>query len=140
MTPGLQDVTTWGWVRAKYGSSMLTAYEERGAIQRTTLKLWRPRELQSESVITISVREEEVNTQPGIDLTEIDEVTEKLRTCSDDGLESYWRARNALDRDSRIRIRTMIWDECERRFAGFTRRPIEVRLPFFHEVLSLIHI
>ena len=28
----------------------------------------------------------------------------------------------------------MIWDECERRYPGFTRKPLELRLPFFHEV------
>jgi hypothetical protein len=131
VTPGLRDVTTWSWVKQKYGSSPMTVRNEDG-LHRTTLKEWRPQT--KEAVVTVNVVEDFVNTQPEEDLDEIDVLTDTLRQGSDDCLESYWRARHSLDRDSRIRVRTMIWDECERRFEGFSRRPVEVRLPFFHEV------
>ena len=85
VTPGLRDVTTWSWVKQKYGSSPMTVRNEDG-LHRTTLKEWRPQT--KEAVVTVNVVEDFVNTQPEEDLDEIDVLTDTLRQGSDDCLVS----------------------------------------------------
>ena len=133
--PGRHDVTSWSWLRAKYGPSLVTITDRDGTYS-TTIREWRPRSgAQSAARLIVRVEEDdELNSQPDVDLESISTLTETLKVCSEESLAQYWAARNALDRESRIRVRTMIWDECERRYEGFTRKPLELRLPFFHEV------
>ena len=131
VTPGSLDVTSWPSLRAKYGGSAVMIHGEPGS--GTTLEAWRPRGAQPMTV-TIEVEEDDINTQPADDLSEVASLTKTLSEASEECLTSYWTARNALDKKSRIRVRTMIWDECERRYDGFTRRPIEIRMPYFREV------
>ena len=46
----------------------------------------------------------------------------------------YWRVRQEVDARSRIKLRTAIRDECERRFSGFSRVPLKLRIPYFREL------
>ena len=104
----------------------------RNRLQRTTLKEWRSKGDDTKLVITVMA--DAVIDQPDIDLSDVDALTSQLLTASEDCLRSYWKARNSMDRESIIRAQTIIWDECERRYSGLSRKPIEVRMPHFQEV------
>ena len=64
-------------------------------------------------------------------LGEVDHWKMRLAKADDEELEDFWRLRQSMQKAGKIKLRTMIWNECEERFAGFSRAPIVVRLPFF---------
>ena len=67
-------------------------------------------------------------------MKDIDEWAAALEKSDEDSLAFFWRCRLTLDKPKRFKMRQMIWDECERRYEGMTRKPIEVRMPYFGEL------
>ena len=57
-----------------------------------------------------------------------------LQKASEEDLALYWRIRNDLQntKEDRYKIRSLIWEEMERIYEGLSRKPIQLRFPYFH--------
>ena len=138
VSQGRKEITRWERIRARYGESYTVELRADGT-KRTMLlgewtrdakgpgKRWR---LYVRPTITV----EEVDHDHENLLAEIEAMTTTLEKLSDEELAFFWRCRKSLDRMRRMKLRTMIWDECERRYDGLTRKPIEVRMPYFEQI------
>ena len=67
-------------------------------------------------------------------LQAIEEFEQQLEKSSEEELAFLWRVRNTLDERAAYKKRTMIWDECERRYIGFSRKPLQICIPFFAQL------
>ena len=64
---------------------------------------------------------------------EISDLEKTLEAASEEDLAFFWRVRKSRSKEffPKIKALTMIWNECERRYPGLSRKPIAVRLPYF---------
>ena len=137
---GKHDISSWPHLRKKFGESRVRIYEGETEIVNKILREWgtqknlhalRGKLLTMEITKKTTCRTtEELNEL----ITEGRDFIEHLRNASEDDLAFFWRVRNTLDKESKIRLRTAIWDECERRYEGFQRKPITLNMPYFREI------
>ena len=128
---GKMDITKWPNVYRHYGNS----YISDGIDAPTILAKWKPRRCTNyEFYIRPKYRHTDV---------EMDEVMEKINkfeeqteSSTEEELAFLWRVRQNLDKQERYRVRTMIWEECERRYEGFSRKPLEIKLPYYKELVG----
>ena len=148
ITPGQQDLTRWSRMRAEFGDSLVIVQRDEQRQQMVTvLKEWRHRGRASDGAFHIYVRPvaapvEHVDREQR--LAEVEEFAVSLERQDEESLAFFWRTRNTIDQRSRVKTRQLIWAECERRYAGLTRKPITVRIPYFaqldgHAVKRLVH-
>ena len=135
VTPGKHDLTRWARVRKRYGGSKLKTFGEEAF--DGILHDWR-KEKGTEAQIYIRAH---VTEKPERQVwKDIDAFRERLASADDEEIAFYWRVRKDKgvleDTYPKFKARTMILDECEQRFEGFTRKPITLRLPYFKELMA----
>ena len=54
-----------------------------------------------------------------------------LAEGDDEFLKVCWRDRKNYERNLRKGIEKQIWEECERRYDGFSTKPVVIRIPYF---------
>ena len=67
-------------------------------------------------------------------LEEVAKTEEGLERMDDAGIEFAWGIRKWKVMNNAVRYATMVEKECERRYEGFTRKPIQIRLPYFTQL------
>ena len=124
--PGRHDVTRWARVRARYGGSKIRTF---GADPFDgILHDWRK---STGDAVDVHVRAHVQKTVEDKVWKDIDDFANAVESASEDGLAFYWRIRRNRLLFPKFRAATMILSECEQRYDGFSRKRIEIRLPFF---------
>ena len=137
ITRGVMDLTRWPGIRQKFGDSYVKVQYPDGTRESTRLSLWcMDRKVDWFHVwIKPEISEHEPETDSSVELlNEIEHLEEVLEKSSEEDLACYWRTRNNLDKQSKIKMRQIIWNECERRYEGLTRVPLTVRIPYFEKL------
>ena len=135
--PGVGDMTNWKRLKERFGNSSVRVKTLDGVILRTTLAQWDGGKAVAQgAMLSLYIRpERRIDREQVVQgLIEIDSFAEQLENSSEEDLQFYWRCRKELDSGSRIKVRRMIWDECQRRYDGFTPKPIQLRIPYFREL------
>jgi hypothetical protein len=135
--PGTSDMTNWKRLKERFGNSYIRVQIGNETPLQTTLQQWDgAKAIQWGAQFLLYIRPEIQLDREEIlkGLVEAEEFTEQLENCTDEELAFYWRCRTNLDKQSRIKVRQMVWQECERRYDGFTCKPIVLRIPYFREL------
>jgi predicted GIY-YIG superfamily endonuclease len=129
VVPGKHDVTRWARVRDRYGGSKIRTYgiDSFDGI----LHDWKKK---SGDKATLHVRAFVEDKIDGTVWTDVKELANGLQKADDEALRFFWNIRKDKTIFPRIKAATMILDECEARYEGFTRKAIELRLPFFNKL------
>ena len=124
---GKHDISPWPYLRKEFGESRVRIYEGETEIVNKILREWGTQKnlhALREKLLTMEITKKTTcRTTEELDelITEGRDFIEYLRNASEDDLAFFWRVRNTLDKESKIRLRTAIWDECERRYEGFQK-------------------
>ena len=136
--PGKKDITKWGRIQRQFGDTRARICAAGHAPQRVTLDTWgREEMLTAESVQLTATPEQRDRPETGelkAAMAELGTLCSHLETVSEEDLAFYWRCRDVLERESRVRVRSLVWKECMRRYEGMTNKPISLRLPYCRNV------
>ena len=122
---GRTSNTKWSQVGNVFGDTIVkyTCVTTGKRIHTTLMQFMRQWDMATQ-VFMFPMKRERNACDASVTLDCLDLGTE-LRKASDIGLEFLWHDRKKYTGDMRKRARTMIWEECERRF-GDCRTPIEI--------------
>ena len=133
---GRMDVTHWGRVRRRYGRSLMVIQHHDGERENVRLDKWRWNRKECRAFklwVRPEVTEAREDEREAL-LSEADNYADLLERSSEEDLAFFWRVRNVLDRQSKIKMRQLIWAECIRRYESMTKVPVTVRLPYFEQL------
>ena len=141
MVIGKEEMTNWASIRKMYGTSRIRIYQITGEeMTNAMLKNWaNARQLQALQgqvlQVEIAVKVTRRNRLEEKNLFEKgNEFIKQLQNSNEEELADLWKVRSQIHKESRIKYRTLIWDECERRYPNVSRKPISIRLPYFREL------
>ena len=125
--PGLRDLSRWGRVKRTYGSSHITVV---GDGWSGRLRDWLPA---GRSAVTILVRaERDMEVQEHV-WRDISTLRDRLADGDEDFVAFMWRIRASLsEQHPTVNVYKLLWSAICDRYPDVPRRPIRVRIPFFH--------
>ena len=133
--PGAMDLTDWRRICVRYADTYVHVAPPQTTAFSTTLKEWRPQRTRYSASFVLYLRPETSSDGDGEEvIRDIESCARMLENADDETLAFLWRCRSELDKQEKFKMRKMIWDACEAKFCGLTRCPIEIRMPFFHQL------
>ena len=130
--PGTHDMTRWKRVKQVFKRSIIRQVEGEGTSQVRDVVMceWNHEKVlrrRGATLLKITATKDLEWQEQRKRFKEITVATEALEKMSEEELATTWRIRKHASGG----FGTRIWEECERRYEGFTRKPIEIRMPYF---------
>jgi hypothetical protein len=133
--PGAMDLTDWRRISVRFADTYVHVRPPGQAAFHTTIKEWRPQRTRYVDFFELYLRPETSPEGDGDEvINDIESCARMLENADDETLAFFWRCRTELDNCEKYKLRAMVWEAHEAKFPGLSRKPIEVRLPFFHQL------
>ena len=135
---GNMDVTNWKNVIRAYGDSR-TAVTIEGQTSIFTLQHWKKQDAREYDNFYFHIAPVKNTDEISTDhlnkiLIDARKFMTYLQNADEEELAFIWRVRNNLNKEAPYKLRSMLWDELEFRYNELKRKPITMRLPYFHQL------
>ena len=140
---GTFDLTNWRTIKRAWGTSKIKVHPPWEPFEGT-LQEWKTGKIKEGKILIWPHFTKEIEVHEI--LANLEDFDSYLERAPEEDLAFLWRCRHTLCKEtqkSKYKFKSLLFGECERRWATFRRQPFEIRIPYFeqidkHKILNLV--